>query len=249
MTTDHVVQIGKILSDRTRVELLDALFDGRAYTVTELGRHVGVATSTASEHLAKMLDASLVVVEAQGRHRYYRLRDPEVAHTLEAIYVFGRSAPVRRSSQVPTAMVYARTCYDHLAGTLAVAFAAHLTTTGMVAGDGDRLHVTEAGALRFAELGVDVTRQSGRRPRLRECLDWSERRHHHAGSVPGDLLRALLDRAWLRQRVGSRALELTPAGRAGLAEVFGFEPPALGDQWSGPGAAAGVRSFDTSLDR
>ncbi|MEL7210283.1 MAG: metalloregulator ArsR/SmtB family transcription factor, partial [Actinomycetota bacterium] len=102
--SERVVEIGKLLGDATRVALLDALFDGRAYTVTELSRHVGVAPSTASEHLGRMLDAGLVAIEAQGKHRYYRLAGSPVAELLEKLFEFGAGGPVARSSKVPAAM-------------------------------------------------------------------------------------------------------------------------------------------------
>ncbi|MEE9414806.1 MAG: metalloregulator ArsR/SmtB family transcription factor, partial [Acidimicrobiales bacterium] len=120
MSNENVVELGRLLGDTTRVALLDAMFDGRAYTVTELRRHVGVAASTASEHLSKLLDGGLLAIEPQGRHRYYRLRDAAVADLLETLFEFGTSRPVLRSSKVPADVAFGRTCYDHLAGTVAV---------------------------------------------------------------------------------------------------------------------------------
>ncbi|MEM9653328.1 MAG: metalloregulator ArsR/SmtB family transcription factor [Actinomycetota bacterium] len=231
MANEQVVAVGKMLSDHTRVALLDAMFDGRAYTVTELSRHVDVAQSTASEHLGKLLDAELVATESQGRHRYYRLRSPEVASLLEQLFEFGNgTTTVTRSSRVPAALAYARTCYDHLAGTVAVAFTEHLHTRGFVAaGDGAPI-ITDAGRLRLTAAGVAVPETSGLesiggRPTVRTCLDWSERKHHLAGAMPAALLELMLDRGWFRRQSGGRALRLTDAGRLGLRDQFGFEAP------------------------
>ncbi len=230
MANEQVVTVGKMLSDGTRVALLDAMFDGRAYTVTELSQHVGVAQSTTSEHLGKLLDAGLVSLESQGRHRYYRLRGPEVAALLEQLFEFGHGTPVKRSSRVPAALVYARTCYDHLAGTLAVGLTEHFQLTGIVVPGDNGPEITGRGRELLQELGVTTTvydrgRVAGRRPMVRACLDWSERKHHLAGSMPADLLRFMMEQRWFRHRDPGRGLELTQTGRRGLADAFAFQAP------------------------
>ncbi len=225
MANEHVVEIGKLLGDATRVALLDALFDGRAYTVTELSRHVGVAPSTASEHLGRLLDAGLVAVEAQGKHRYHRLAGGDVAELLERLFEFGGGPEVSPASRVPAAMVYARSCYDHLAGVLAVALTEHLFDNDLVAeGDGG-LVVTGHGRDVLAPLGFRPPERRPTRPVVRSCLDWSERRHHLAGSMPAQMLGFFLDEGWFQRRGSSRALTLTDAGRAGLVDHLGFTAP------------------------
>lgn len=230
MANEQVVAVGKMLSDRTRVALLDAMFDGRAYTVTELSQHVGVAQSTTSEHLGKLLDAELVAIESQGRHRYYRLRGPDVAALLEQLFEFGHGGTVRRSSAVPAGLVYARTCYDHLAGTLAVALTEHLHNTGVIAPGENGPKITDDGRAMLEALGVmesaaATRRSASRRPTVRACLDWSERKHHLAGTMPAGLLRYMMDQRWFRHRTPGRGLELTAAGRTGLADTFAFDAP------------------------
>jgi DNA-binding transcriptional ArsR family regulator len=219
MTAASVAGLGRLLGDPTRLALLDALLDGRAYTVTELRRRVGVAPSTASEHLARLLDGGLLAMEAQGRHRYYRLCGPDVAAMLESLYGFdaARSVPPRRT-RVPADVAFARTCYDHLAGTVAVGLADHLAATGMVVAGDPAL--TDAGRDVLAGLGVALDR-----PGLRRCLDWSERRPHLAGPVAARLLDRFVEDRWVVRAGGSRAVRLTAAGRAGLADVFGFVAP------------------------
>lgn len=226
MAGERVVEIGKLLGDTTRVALLDAMFDGRAYTVTELGRHVGVAPSTASEHLGRLLDGGLVTVEAQGKHRYHRLADGEVADLLERLFTFGEGPPVMTRSRVPAAMVYARSCYDHLAGVLAVALTEHLFASGLLADDeGGGVVLTPAGEATLAPLGYAPPTARPTRPVVRSCLDWSERRRHLAGSMPAQLLTFFLDEGWFRRQGSTRALTLTDTGRRGLSEHLGFTPP------------------------
>ena len=230
MANEQVVMVGKMLSDSTRVALLDAMFDGRAYTVTELSQHVGVAQSTTSEHLGKLLDAELVSIESQGRHRYYRLRGPDVAELLEQLFEFGHGTAVKRSSRVPSALVYARTCYDHLAGTLAVGLTEHFGTMGIVVPSENGPVLTARGREVLSEAGVPIgpseqPRSARTRPTVRACLDWSERKHHLAGTMPAELLTFMMNKHWFRHRDPGRGLELTTKGRHGLADTFGFQVP------------------------
>jgi DNA-binding transcriptional ArsR family regulator len=228
------------------VQLLTLLLDGRASTVGELARASHVALSTASGHLARLHDAGLVGVQPQGRHRYYRLAGPEVAGLLEAMQALpapgaaggpaGHDAGqpraagsdlLRAASAVPSELRFARTCYDHLAGTLAVALHDLL-----ISGDAGVPELVPAAPAALALLGVSDARPAGsRRPRLRDCLDWSERRPHLAGALGAALLASLLDRGWLVRRRTPRAVRLTGAGVGALAAAFGPHPcwaPAAG---------------------
>lgn len=245
VSRSRIAELGALLGDETRVQLLTLLLDGRASTVGELARASHVALSTASGHLARLYDAGLVGVQPQGRHRYYRLAGPEVAGLLEAMQALpapGAAGPaghdagqpraagsdlVRAASAVPSELRFARTCYDHLAGTLAVALHDLLITGG----DGAPELVPAAPAA-LARLGVSETRPAGsRRPRLRDCLDWSERRPHLAGALGAALLTSLLDRGWLVRRRTPRAVRLTRTGAVTLAAAFGPHPcwaPAAG---------------------
>ena len=212
--------LAAVLADRTRASFCLALMDGRAWTGGELARHAGVARSTASEHLDRLVSAGLVVHEHQGRHRYVRLADAQVAELIEYLAAHAPAQPTGprslRAASVGAAMARARTCYDHLAGTLGVDLADVLTERGLLRRD-DGWLVTPGGLDWLAGLGIDVDHVRGaRRPFARPCLDWTERRPHLAGAAAAAVCQHLLETRWI-ERIGSgRAVRLTPAGRRGL---------------------------------
>jgi DNA-binding transcriptional ArsR family regulator len=218
----ELVRIGALLADPSRAEILAALMDGRARTGSELARHIGIAASTASEHLGKLLDASLVRVEAQGRHRYWRLASTSVAELLEALGA-GASGVMPSGPRAPARLVYARSCYDHLAGAVAVAIFDRLVADGHLAERDHGLTVTPAGVGRFASSGVDVAALGGgTRPVARACLDWTERTHHLGGSAGRALFEALQARGWVRRGGQPRAVDVTDVGREALRATFGW---------------------------
>lgn len=218
----ELVRIGALLADPTRAEILVALLDGRARTGSELARHVGVAASTASEHLGKLLDASLVQVEPQGRHRYWRLASASVAELLEALGA-GASVVMPPPPRAPATLVRARSCYDHLAGEVAVAIFDRLMADKHLADRRHQLVITPAGVGRFASLGVDVAGLARLdRPPARACLDWTERRHHLGGSAGKALFEAFQAKGWLHRGRQPRSVEVTEAGRRALRADFGW---------------------------
>lgn len=200
--------------------MLDSLMSGRALAAGELARVAGIAPSTASEHLARLLSGGLVEVVAQGRHRYYRLAGPAVGAALEALSQVAPTRPVRtlRESGHARALGFARTCYDHLAGRCGVALHDALLERRWLS---EAYDVTPAGVAALAGWGVDVDAARGRRRSFaRPCLDWTERRPHLAGALAAGIETALLDRGWFVPRSGSsRALRLTEVGCAGLGEL------------------------------
>lgn len=206
----ELAAVGSLLADPTRARLLTLLLDDRARTVTELANTVGVAPSTASEHLRALREAGLVSAVAQGRHRYHHLAGPEVAHLLETVMVLGAERPPE--PRTPADLRFARTCYDHLAGALGVAVHERIAERAEV----------------LAAVGVDLPGSAAHRPVFRACLDWSERRPHLAGVAGAALLATLLERRWLVPRPTPRALRLTETGRRGLTEAWGAVPC-----WSG----------------
>jgi DNA-binding transcriptional ArsR family regulator len=229
MARSRLSTIGSLLADDTRADILTVLMDGRAHTGSELARHVGVAPSTTSEHLSKLLDAGLVAVEPQGRHRYFRLASSDIAQLLETLGATPSPTPAPRPS-VPAALAFARRCYDHLAGELAVQIYDELVARAHLReGDEQRLVLTRSGAELFETIGVD-TRSigSGRRPGARRCLDWTERRHHLAGAAGAALLDALLSNRWVVQGPRPRSLRVTDAGRKALEGAFALR------RWPGP---------------
>ena len=211
------------IGDPARAAMLSALLDGRALTAGELASAAGITPQTASGHLARLLDTGLLAVARQGRHRYHRLASPAVARLLEDLSLI--AAPPRRLATGPrdAAMRLARTCYDHLAGRLAVALAASMSAHGQIEIDGESCAVTAEGHAFLARLGIAPPTP---RHRLfcRPCLDWSERRPHLAGALGAALCAHCFDHGWVRRREGGRALLVTPEGWRGFAESFGITP-------------------------
>ena len=228
--TVDLAEVGALVGDPARANILAALMDGRALTASELAYTAGVAPQTASGHLAKLAGANLLALTKQGRHRYYRLASPLVGHMLEGILaVAALQLPprCRRDTRIDEEMRTARTCYDHIAGRLGVGIADGLVEEGHVVLAEDGGEVTPAGTAFLAALGVDLAvRKGSTRAYCRACLDWSERRPHIAGLLGAALCRRFLDLGWIERRRDSRALTITGPGRRGFAESFGFQMPA-----------------------
>ncbi|MFF5077754.1 ArsR/SmtB family transcription factor [Actinoplanes sp. NPDC000266] len=224
-----------LLADRTRAAFCLALMDGRAWTVSELARHAGVAMSTASEHAGRLVSGGLLTEHRQGRHRYLALATPEVATLIEAVTAATDQTPVPvrtlAAANRKRNLAFARTCYDHLAGTLGVALADGMTTTGLLTRE-NGLSLTPAGRERLTGLGITLE-ATGRRPLLRDCLDWTERRPHLAGTTGAAVLQHALASSWVIRIGSSRALRVTETGHTAFTTHFGalLEPaptPALG---------------------
>jgi DNA-binding transcriptional ArsR family regulator len=212
--------VGALIGDPSRARMLDALMSGRALTAGELARAAGVGASTASEHLGRLRDGGLVEVVVQGRHRYHRIAGPEVGAALEALAHIAppRAVTTLRQAGHAQALGFARTCYDHLAGTCGVALHDALLASGWLSPAYD---VTPAGLDGLGAWGVDVAAARARRRSFaRPCLDWTERRSHLAGALAAATTHALVDRGWfVRRAADSRALRLTAAGRTGMEEL------------------------------
>jgi DNA-binding transcriptional ArsR family regulator len=220
----NIARVASLIGDPARAEMLTALMGGQALTATELATLAGIGKPTASAHLARLLDARLVAVDAQGRHRYYRLADADVAMLLETLMgVAFRAGAVRlRSSPREPALRHARVCYDHLAGEQGVHVLDALLHDGRVRQRRDGLELTEAGRTFFRQLGVDVdSLAGGRRPLCRGCLDWSARRHHLGGALGAALLRRLFALGWARRVRDSRVVVFSSAGEAALRRRVG----------------------------
>jgi DNA-binding transcriptional ArsR family regulator len=225
-----VAAVAGLLADPARARMLDTLLSGHALPAGELARHAGVTPQTASAHLRRLLQGGLLAVEAQGRHRYYRLAGPAVAEAVEALALIAPPLPVRslRQSQRAEALRFARTCYDHLAGVVGVAVADALLRAGALRPAAGRdYQVTPQGERLLGGLGVDVAElRRRRRAFARGCLDWTERTPHLSGALGAALLERLLGLGWLARGRVPRGLVLTDAGRDGLAEAFACHVPA-----------------------
>jgi len=232
-TASALARFAAALAEPTRAAMCLALLDGRAWTATELARVAGVAPSTASEHLDRLVEAGLLGQERQGRHRYLRLAGPEVAALVEDLTTFlspagaaapdaDRAAPASlRGVRSRRRFAAARTCYDHLAGTLGVGLLDALVARDLVSAR-DGLALTAPGRAWFvAVVGEEPFAHARGRPLVRACLDRTERRHHLGGALGAALCRELLDRGWLQRTPADRAVVVTPAGRRGLGELVG----------------------------
>jgi DNA-binding transcriptional ArsR family regulator len=234
LTTSAFAETAALIGDPARASMLTALMDGRALTASELARVAGVMPQTASGHLARLSEAGLLAVERQGRHRYHRLASPLVAQMLESImavtvdHAAGDSRRTLRVGPRDHSLRRARTCYDHLAGQLAVAIADRMVERQQIDFSRDGGAVTKAGTAFLAGLGVDLESAASRAGRrnarvfCRPCLDWSERRPHLAGALGAALCREFFAKGWLRPLDGTRAVSVTPVGQSGFYEAFGI---------------------------
>jgi DNA-binding transcriptional ArsR family regulator len=234
-TDTGVSRVAAAIGEPARARMLCCLMDGHARTSTELAIVAEVSPSTASVHLQRLVAQRLVRVAAQGKHRYYSLEGARVARILEGLSVIagdGAGHGARRARFVPktpSPLRAARTCYDHMAGSLGVAVHDRMTTLGWLTRHdathdttGAAYDVSSAGMRALSGLGVDVEAVRGLRRRFAfACLDWSERRPHVGGALGAALLGIALKRKWVVQDLDSRALEVTSYGRREMMERFG----------------------------
>ena len=219
-----IARIAALFGDPARANMLVALGDGRALTATELAAEAGVTKQTASSHLARLTNSGLLVVQPQGRHRYYRVTDEEVAHAIESLMGLAHAKGGRRTRTGPRepALRHARSCYSHLAGELGVALFNGLSRRRWIELAGNDVGVSASGHRAFTDFGVDLNALAAqRRPLCRVCVDWSERRHHLAGSLGVALLTRITDLKWARREKNSRIVRFTPHGEKALLNWLG----------------------------
>jgi DNA-binding transcriptional ArsR family regulator len=237
-----ITQVASLLADGARAKILLALGDNRALPASVLSDEAGVAASTASSHLKKLVEGGMLEMEKHGRHRYYRLAGPHIAELLEALARVSPPSPVKslREGTRAQAVRFARTCYDHLAGKLGTELMAAMIERGMIeGGDGnfdparaneDRLsapgwdvdyRLTERGIDELTAFGIDLEELPKKRRLIRYCIDWSEQRHHLAGALGAAVAERTLELGWVRRADATRALHVTDEGFKGLEESFG----------------------------
>jgi DNA-binding transcriptional ArsR family regulator len=207
--------IAALIGNPASANMLMALMAAPALTATELAQEAGLMLSTASGHLAKLENAGLVAVERQGRHRYFRLADADVAIALEGLMPLAARAGHTRIRIGPRdpELRQARSCYDHLAGDLAVQMFDRLLERRLLVRRGDAMLVTERGRRFFTEADIDVEAlQGGRRPLCRPCLDWSERRSHLGGALGSAIFDRIMAQGWGVREARTRIVRFSPTG-------------------------------------
>jgi DNA-binding transcriptional ArsR family regulator len=229
---DMVSRIAAAIGEPARARILCCLMDNHARTSTELAVVAGVSPSTASAHLTRLKTARLVRLHIQGRHRYYSLGGPDVAQVLEGLHVLAGGPQRQVVPRTPVRLRTARTCYDHIAGTLGVLLHDRLVELGWICpglqkGSQEGLYeITADGSRGLAGLSIDVGVMSALRRRLAYgCLDWSERRCHLGGALGAALLEIALKRRWVTRDLDGRGLSISGAGRRDMLKVFGLRLP------------------------
>src|SRR5258708_10633099 len=226
MRADQLAAAASLLADRTRAASCLALLDHRAWTIGELARHAAVAPSTASEHVTKLVDGGMLTAVHQGRSRYVRLAGPQVAELIEGLGWVASAEPVvvrsLREASTTKAMARARTCYDHLAGRLGVQITDAMTRVRFI-DQSAGFSLTQAGLDWLAgalDIDVDALR-AAKRPLVRSCIDWTERRPHLAGGAGAALCGQFFARGWLTRPGTSRAVLVTRSGEQALQDLAG----------------------------
>jgi DNA-binding transcriptional ArsR family regulator len=223
---NRLARVAGAIAEPARSRMLCCLMDGHARTSTELAVVAQVSPSTASVHLARLKEQRLVELVAQGKYRYYRLATPEVGIALESLLVVAGSPPTAFVPTTPHPLRHARTCYDHMAGALAVALHDHLKAQNWIVNvpqSGD-YGLTLDGEREMANLGVEVAPLRKLRRRFAcGCLDWSERRPHLGGALGAAMLKVTLANGWVEQELDSRALQVTREGRRQFERRFGYQ--------------------------
>jgi DNA-binding transcriptional ArsR family regulator len=231
--TYAIAGIGELFGDPARASILVALLDGKARTAGELALAGSISAQSASGHLAKLTLGGLLMVRSQGRHRYYELANAEVAHALEAAGSVGtlhsngagssERASAVNSRNASSDIRMARSCYDHLAGVVAVDLTRRMEASGAIRACGEwEYELGRGGEQFFGKLGVEVDAiRHGRRTFARRCLDWTERKPHLAGALGAALFARLVQRGWVVRKRDSRVMRVTHLGERKIAELIG----------------------------
>ncbi|MDQ6472161.1 winged helix-turn-helix domain-containing protein [Flavobacterium sp. LHD-80] len=220
---DQFIKTASLIGDPTRASILWTLMDGRAFTATELAVSVNTSPQNISMHLGKLLDADLLCVEKQGRHKYYRFSNKEVAYALEAManLVPKPVVPSKNKPEKYPPIKFCRTCYDHLAGKIGVALTDSLLEQNILVEKNNAFEISREGEKWFYDFGINLEEaQKQKRIFLKPCLDWSERRNHIAGSVGTLLFNKMIKEDWLRKTENSRAIIVTGKGEVALLKYF-----------------------------
>jgi DNA-binding transcriptional ArsR family regulator len=227
-----ISRLASAIGEPSRARILCCLLDGHARTSTELAMVAEVSPSTASVHLTRLKNERLIKLLIQGKHRYYSIERADVARALEALMVVAGSPRSRFVPTTPEPLRYARTCYDHMAGAIAVSLLQRFTQSGWISPgrsmaeskSEDALDLTPSGTKAIESLGIDLAATRSLRRRFAyACLDWSERKPHIGGALGAALLQMAMQRKWVERELDSRVLHITRLGQRELAARFGIE--------------------------
>ena len=215
-------EVASLIGDKNRSIILWHMLDGRAFTATELSVLADISSQNASNHLAQLVKSNLLTVEKQGRHRYYRFASDEVAHAIESMASLTGSVSSKKMIE-PVGIKYARTCYDHLAGKLAVDIARAMLERKILRLASNQFILAETGKNWFEANGLKLESfENSRRPLIRTCLDWSERKFHIAGTLGAALLQMMLKEDWIRRKRNTREVLLTGKGKSKIENWLGI---------------------------
>ena len=222
-----VARIASLLADPARARILRTLIDGTTRPAGELAYAANISAQSASAHLAKLVDAGLLSLEAQGRHRYFRIASAEVADAIESLGSLSMAVRPRNprspaiSKPAPVQFLHARTCYDHLAGEIAVEVCEAMLKARWMTAEGRDFRVTRLGEKRLVALDVDLAAaRRSRRVFARACVDLTQRRPHLGGALGAALLDLYIARGWVLRTQRSRAVSITPRGSEAFGKLF-----------------------------
>lgn len=220
---DQFIKAATLIGDPTRASIMWTLLDGRAFTATELAISANTSPQNISMHLGKLLEANLLCVEKQGRHKYYRFSNKEVAYVVEAMANLIPKPEItsKKKTENYPPVKYCRTCYDHLAGKIGVALADSLLEQKIIIENNNAFEISAKGEKWFSDFGINIEDAlKQKRIFLKPCLDWSERRNHVAGSIGTFLLNKMLNEDWIRRTANSRAIVITGKGEKEFLKYF-----------------------------
>lgn len=222
-----IAEVGALIGDKTRATILISLMEGRSLTAGELALRANISPQTASNHLSKLIKAKLIVCECFGRHRYYTIASSDVASALEALSIITEipKQALPHLAKVDKDLCFARTCYDHLAGELGVKITNHLLKKKIITLENDLFSVSNLGKEFFYQLGISTDALIiKRRHFAKPCLDWTERKHHLAGSLGAALLDYFMsNKLLMRSKQKPRVIILTTKGSLWINENLGFD--------------------------
>ena len=222
-TGPDISRVASLIGDPARANMVLALMSGAALSAADLAREGGITPSTATGHLSKLVTAGLLSVRKQGRNRYFSLAEPDVAEAIEALIAVAARAGHLRTRPGPKdeAMRHARSCYDHLAGRLAVNLFGHWLATGLIAWRKGRVHLTRKGRGFLVHRGVAMDALEGQaRPLCRSCMDWSERRHHLAGLLGAEILALAVTKGWAVREPALRMVSFSKRGEENFVRWY-----------------------------